>query len=132
MIHGSCLCGSAKYTISGGMSDIVHCHCRTCRKAHGGAFSSVASVPLNHFSLEHAAPLGSYESSPGKVRYFCSTCGTQLYAQREDQDHIILRLGSIDSDLSSKEYAHIWLSEKATWYQLNSNLEECQDGLQGT
>jgi hypothetical protein len=129
VIDGSCLCGSAKYSISGGMSDIVHCHCRTCRKAHGSAFSSVVSVPLKNFSLTHAAPLGSFESSPGKVRYFCSNCGTQLYAQREGQDHIILRLGSLDTDLSSKEHAHIWLSDKAAWYQLNSNLKECQDGL---
>lgn len=129
MIHGSCLCGSAKYTVSGGMSDIVHCHCATCRKAHGSAFSSVASVPLGNFSLTNVEQLGSYESSPGKTRYFCSNCGTQLYAQRTDQDHIILRLGSLDSDITSKEYAHIWLSDKASWYSLNSDLKECLDGL---
>lgn len=68
IVHGSCLCGSAEYSVSGGMSDIVHCHCVTCRKAHGSAFSSVASVPLSNFMLSHAAPLGSYESSPGKTR----------------------------------------------------------------
>jgi hypothetical protein len=129
MIHGSCLCGSAKYTISEGLSDIVHCHCATCRKAHGSAFSSVASVPLNNFTLSNVEPLGSYESSPGKTRYFCSNCGTQLYAQRTDQDHIILRLGSLDSDVTSKEHAHIWLSDKASWYSIHSELIECVDGL---
>jgi hypothetical protein len=129
VIEGSCLCGSAKYRISGGMSDIVHCHCVTCRKAHGSAFSSVASVPLSNFSITHTAPLGSYESSTGKVRYFCSGCGTQLYAQRAGQEHIILRMGSLDSDVSSKEYAHIWLSDKASWYEINTELKECQDGL---
>ena len=128
-IDGSCLCGSAKYTISGGISDIVHCHCVTCRKAHGAAFSSVASVPLSSFTLNHTDPLGRYESSPGKTRYFCSNCGTHLYAKRTGQDHIILRLGSIDSELPSREYAHIWLSHKASWYELNSELKECQDGI---
>lgn len=123
------LCGSATYRVSGGMSDIVHCHCGTCRKAHGSAFSSVASVPLSNFTLTHTAPLGRYESSPGKVRYFCSHCGTQLYAQRDGQAVIILRLGSIDSELSSREHAHIGLSDKAAWYDLRSNLKECQDGL---
>lgn len=129
VIEGSCLCGSAQYGISGGMSDIVHCHCVTCRKAHGSAFSSVASVPLSSFSITHTVPLGSYESSTGKVRYFCSNCGTQLYAQRTDQEHIILRLGSLDSDIPSKEYAHIWLSDKASWYELNTELKECKNGL---
>lgn len=132
VINGSCLCGSAKYTVSGGMSDIVHCHCITCRKAHGSAFSSVASVPLSNFSITHTAPLGSYESSIGKVRYFCSRCGTQLYAKRAGQESIILRLGSIDSEVSSDEYAHIWLSDKASWYDLHAELKECQNGLSET
>ena len=129
LIEGSCLCRSAKYTISGDVSDIVHCHCITCRKAHGSAFSSIASVPLSNFSLTHSAPLGHYESSPGKKRYFCSNCGTQLYAQRAGQGHIILRLGSLDSELPCKEYAHIWLSDKADWYEMGAQLKECQHGL---
>lgn len=129
MIHGSCLCGSARYAISGGLSDIVHCHCVTCRKAHGSAFSSVASVPLGNFSITHVEPLGNYESSPGKTRYFCANCGTQLYARRIDQDHVILRLGSLDSEIASKEYAHIWLSDKASWFSLESDLKKCLDGV---
>ncbi|WP_438269521.1 GFA family protein [Neptunomonas phycophila] len=38
MITGSCLCGNVSYEISGEVGDIVHCHCVTCRKAHGAAF----------------------------------------------------------------------------------------------
>ncbi|WP_438269777.1 GFA family protein [Neptunomonas phycophila] len=38
MITGSCLCGKVSYEISGEVGDIVHCHCVTCRKAHGAAF----------------------------------------------------------------------------------------------
>jgi len=130
VISGSCLCGSAKYEITGEISDIVHCHCSTCRKAHGSAFSSVASVPVSNFTIQNEVPLGSYESSPGKTRYFCSRCGTQLYAKRHDKDHIILRLGSLDSDLGSNEYAHIWLSQKANWYSLHSEIKEYEASLQ--
>lgn len=50
-LHGSCLCGQVPYAISGGLGDIVHCHCQTCRKAHGAAFSNVASVPVEYFAL---------------------------------------------------------------------------------
>ncbi len=70
MILGSCLCQKVSYEIDGSLGDIVHCHCRTCRKAHGAAFSSVAAIADEHFHLQGAEHLNSFESSPGKIRYF--------------------------------------------------------------
>ena len=78
MISGSCLCGKVKYEIAGKVGDIVHCHCQTCRKAHSAAFSSVAAVNDHDFHLTGQTHLNSYESSPGKKRYFCSQCGSQI------------------------------------------------------
>jgi hypothetical protein len=124
MVTGSCLCGNVKYQISGTIGDIVHCHCQTCRKAHGSAFSSVAAVKDKDFKLINKATLGCYESSKGKNRYFCPNCGTQIYAKKDGTEHIVLRLGSLDDDPKSDETSHIWVSQKATWYSLNSNLPE--------
>ncbi|MFT2112604.1 GFA family protein [Marinomonas sp. 2405UD68-3] len=124
MVSGSCLCGNVKYEISGNIGDIVHCHCKTCRKAHGAAFSSVAGVKDIDFNLASDVTLGCYESSPGKNRYFCPTCATQIYAKKDGTEHIVLRLGSLDDDPNSKELNHIWVSQKASWYSLNSNLPE--------
>ncbi|MDG9669251.1 GFA family protein [Hahella sp. CR1] len=122
MISGSCLCGKVKYDITGKVGDIIHCHCRTCRKAHGAAFSSVARVDDNDFNLQGAEHLKAFESSPGKSRFFCSCCGTQVYAKRENTPFIILRLGSLDNDPQSQERSHIWVSDKASWYDINKEL----------
>lgn len=127
MISGSCLCGKATYHIVGKIGDVVHCHCQTCRKAHGAAFSSVASVNDNDFSLVSADPLSSFESSPGKKRYFCSHCGTQLYAKKDGTKHIVLRLGSLDNAPQLTEKNHIWVSQKANWYGINQSLPEHQE-----
>lgn len=127
MISGSCLCGVVTYEISGKVGDIEHCHCQTCRKAHGSAFSSVASVEDKDFHLSGAEHLRSYESSKGKHRYFCSHCGTQVYAKRENTSHVILRLGSLDSDISAVEKQHIWVSQKANWFDIGSTIPECQE-----
>lgn len=127
MIKGSCLCGSVNYEISGKVGDIVHCHCRTCRKAHGSAFSSVAAVRATDFKLSGLKYLKSFESSKGKFRYFCSGCGTHIYAKREGVAHIILRLGSLDSEIDSIEKEHVWVSEKASWYSVNASLPVCQE-----
>lgn len=126
MIKGGCLCGQVRYEICGKVGDIVHCHCRTCRKAHGAAFSSVASVADSDFRLYGQELLSEFESSPGKHRYFCRRCGTQVYAKRENTSHIILRLGSLDDSPLSQEAKHIWVSEKACWYDLHASLPEYQ------
>lgn len=127
MIKGSCLCGEVKYQISGEVGEIVHCHCVTCRKAHGSAFSSVAAVQDSDFVLQGAEHLNRFESSAGKWRYFCRGCGTQIYAKRDGTPHIILRLGSLDDDPGSSEKNHIWTSQQATWYNIEGTLPQCAE-----
>jgi hypothetical protein len=91
---------------------IAHCHCATCRKAHGSAFSSVSSVPRDKFRWTKGANLlASYESSPGKLRRFCSKCGSQIVAERAGQPSVILRLGCLDTPITDRPKAHIWRSQ---------------------
>jgi len=104
----------------------VHCHCQTCRKAHSAAFSSVASVLDSDIKFFGVDLLSCFESSKGKNRYFCSNCGSQMYAKRAGTEHIILRLGSLDDDPKSREINHIWVSQKASWYELDSHLPMLQ------
>ena len=131
MITGSCLCGKVTYQIAGKIGDIVHCHCVTCRKAHGAAFSSVAAVKDADFRLSGRDHLKSFESSKGKRRYFCSNCGTQVYAKREDAQHVILRLGSLNDNPDARETKHIWVSQKAGWYSIHNDLPEYADSGKG-
>lgn len=123
-LEGSCLCGLVDYQIEGAVGDIIHCHCQTCRKAHGAAFSSVAAVLHEAFSLNGVDHLSCFESSPGKYRYFCSQCGSQIYAKREGVDHIVLRLGTLDSIPETQESKHIWVSQKAGWYTIGGELPQ--------
>jgi hypothetical protein len=127
MTTGNCLCGKVQYEITAEIGDIVHCHCITCRKAHGSAFSSVAAVNDSDFKLTGGDSLKYFESSEGKKRYFCINCGTHVYAKRDATAHIILRLGSVNDDPKAKEKKHIWVSQKASWYSINSNLPESME-----
>ena len=127
-ITGCCLCGEISYEISQDVGDIIHCHCIKCRKAHGAAFSTVAKIDDKNFSITGEEKLNRYQSSPGKTRCFCSSCGSQIYAKRDNTDFIILRLGTLNDDSmidsQFQEVKHIWLAEKACWYELHSDLEE--------
>ncbi len=122
MIKGSCMCGKIAYEVRGDISEITHCHCTTCRKAHASAFSSVAAVQKDDFIITAGEELiKCHESSPGKVRFFCSGCGSHIYARREGQSHYLLRLGTLDDDPEVRPARHIWLSLKAPWYDLKTD-----------
>ena len=115
-MHGSCLCGAVRYEIDGLSGPINHCSCQTCRKAHAAAFTSTAAVDRAHFRwLTGLGELSSFESSPGKLRHFCSICGSHLVAERAVQPHVILRVATLDDDPGQKPELAIWRSHEVPW-----------------
>src|SRR3954466_4318754 len=98
MLAGSCLCGGVAYEVDAPVGPIVHCHCQTCRKTHGAAFSSVTNVPRESFRFVRGEELlNAFESSPGKFRKFCTRCGSHIVAERTAQPTVLLRLGCLDT-----------------------------------
>jgi ADP-ribosyl-[dinitrogen reductase] hydrolase len=115
-LRGQCLCGAIAYEVAQLDGAIVHCHCTTCRKAHASAFASTARVVREHFRwVRGEASLREYQSSPGKVRRFCSVCGSHLVAERLGQPHVILRVATLDDDPARVPEMHIWTSHDVPW-----------------
>lgn len=120
-MRGSCLCGSVEYEITQFDSAIEHCASRTCRKAHAAAFNTAASVRHEHFRwLKGQGLLQGFESSPGKMRRFCSKCGTHLVAERAGRDYLILRVATLDDDPGQVPEFVIWASHEVPWLQYDS------------
>jgi ADP-ribosyl-[dinitrogen reductase] hydrolase len=117
-MKGSCLCGAVTYEVDQLDMPIGHCHCHTCRKAHAAAYASTAGVRRENFRwLKGSERLTSYESSPGKLRHFCSVCGSHLVAERLSQPHVILRVATLDEDPGATPAVHIWRSHDVAWLQ---------------
>jgi ADP-ribosyl-[dinitrogen reductase] hydrolase len=113
---GSCLCGAVRYAAEQLDAPIVHCHCATCRKAHAAAFNSSAGVERHHFRWTAGEDkLSVYASSPGKNRWFCSLCGSQMIAEFPARSRVILRVATFGDDPGVRPTAHIWTSEDAPW-----------------
>ena len=122
-VRGSCLCGAVAYEIEKLDSPIEHCSCRFCRKAHAAAFNTAASVRREHFRwLKGVDRLSAYESSPGKRRHFCSTCGTQLIAERAGLDAIVLRVATLDDDPGQTPAFRIWTSDEVPWLEYGPGI----------
>ena len=130
LLAGSCMCGSVAYEVDAAARPIIHCHCQTCRKAHGTAFSSFSAVPRESFRWTKGEELLSgYESSPGKLRRFCSKCGSHILAERVGKPIVMLRLGCLDTAITDRPKAHIWRSDAATWFDPRDQLPELPEGF---
>ena len=82
MIKGGCYCGAVRYENQGRLLRFVNCHCPDCRKFSGSAFASVLAVEEKGFKVTSGDDnLVPFQSSPGKLRSFCKTCGSHVFAR---------------------------------------------------
>jgi hypothetical protein len=123
---GRCLCGGVRYAIAGDIGPAVFCHCSQCRRASGSAFAANASIRTADFSCTQGQDLiREFESSPGKLRAFCSACGSPLFARHPASPEVMrLRLGTLDQADDIEVRGHIWTGSGAGWYHIADALEQ--------
>jgi len=118
MFTGSCLCGAVRYRIRAQLSALQVCYCGMCRKAQGTPFATNIPVLQSDFELlSGAAALREYQSSPGKLRVFCGTCGSPIYSRRAGLDVLRVRAGLIEQPLAD-ELIHCHVEGKCDWWTI--------------
>lgn len=127
---GSCLCGQVRYQIRGELSGVVNCHCSDCRKAHGAAFRTRATVKTKDLTwLSGEELLTSFRAKPGEFRTFCRICGSSILTKfRDNPDEYGLALGTLDTDPGVKPACHVWVSDKAPWHDITDGLPQFPEG----
>lgn len=126
---GSCLCGAVAFQVDGFAAHIAHCHCSMCRKFHGAAFATIASV--EGFRWTHGEELlASYTAENGTTRTFCSICGSSLTfsSPRAPSDAVEVALGAFDGELPVVPDAHIFVRYRANWTMLDDKLPQFAEG----
>ena len=63
-IKGGCICGAVRYRSDAEPLMQVICHCETCRKNSGSAFSMNVAVPQDTLHVESGSPR-RYEDHSG-------------------------------------------------------------------
>lgn len=130
MYTGSCLCGGVKFEISQEIGPIQICHCLQCRKAQGSAIVTNAPVQEENFKFTSGSDLlSSFESSPGKQRFFCKVCGSPIYSKTTKLPGVLrIRAGTIDGEIDTKPMAHFYVAHKANWYEIADDLPQFHEG----
>ena len=119
---GGCLCGAVRFEISGELRGVYNCHCGQCRRSHGhiGAYTTTTHDQL---AFTEKRGLKWYESSPIARRGFCGECGSSLFWEPAEKDHIGIAAGSIDQPSGLITQGHIFTDDKGDYYTIDDDLE---------
>jgi hypothetical protein len=121
---GACLCGAVRFAIDLPTRWVAHCHCSMCRRAHGAAFVTWASVAAPQFRVtEGEAEVARYASSPDATRSFCRRCGASLWftsTRWAGEVHVARAL--IDGPLDRDPQVHAFYDDKAPWIAVADGL----------
>jgi len=117
---GGCLCGAVRYEATGALRDVVVCHCRMCRKAHGhvGAYTASARDALR---LVETRGLKWYRSSAQARRGFCSECGATLFWDGEGRDTMSIAAGTLDEPTGLATALQIHVASAGDYYAVDAS-----------
>lgn len=112
-LSGGCNCGKVRYQIEGEPVRVGLCHCETCRKQSGSAFSFFGIWSRANVTL--SGELGCWRSRAGGER-FCPTCGSALFTWDENSDEIEVKLGTLDGPPSALAPIYeLWTIRREPW-----------------
>jgi hypothetical protein len=116
VLSGHCACGAVQFRVTAPFEGARYCHCHRCQHRTGSSFAASGRVPVSAFEVTAGEELiRAWRPPDGLGKYFCASCGGQLYARGEDADVLFVRLGAIDGDPGIRPSAHQWVSSAAPW-----------------
>ncbi len=119
---GGCLCGAVRYELRGELRGVYNCHCGQCRRSHGH-FGAYSSVTHDQITFTETRGMKWYESSNIARRGFCGECGSSLFWEPADRNHLAVAAGSFDQPSGLVTLGHIFTADKGDYYTSDDGLE---------
>lgn len=116
---GGCLCGKVRYELTQDPVATMVCHCTSCQRSTGTAFSVVSIVPENAVKL--TGELTTYadtsaESGNAVSRSFCPACGSPVITTAAVMPGIVIvKAGTFDDVSWVKPSAEIYCDSMQPW-----------------
>lgn len=135
-LNGSCQCGAVTYTVSAEPLFTYACHCSSCQKRTGSAFSLGLVIATEAMALKGALTTWSRVSEQGNTntRYSCASCGNIIYGIGDINPELAkLQAGTLEDTSAVEPEVHIWTSRKQLWLTLPDGVQQFEtqpeDGL---
>jgi hypothetical protein len=135
-LRGSCQCGAVTYTVSAEPLFTYACHCHSCQKRTGSAFSLGLVITTDSLQLEGALTPWSRISEQGNnnTRYSCASCGNIIYGIGDTSPELAkLQAGTLEDTSEVEPEVHMWAVTKQPWLVLPEHVKQFEtqpdDGL---
>ena len=125
--EGSCLCGEIGYEITGAPVRMMNCHCSRCRLGRAAAHATNVFYKLDQFRWVRGATLVTEYKVPDARFHavaFCSRCGAKVPRPSPERGIVAVPAGSLDTDPGMRVQAHIFVADKAPWFDITGPLPQ--------
>jgi len=126
-LSGSCQCGAVTYTVNAEPLFTYACHCGSCQKRTGSAFSMGMIVATSALDLKGRLTAWSRVSEQGNTntRYSCAQCGNILYGIGDSNPDLAkLQVGTLEDTSAVEPEVHIWTTRKQPWLSLPARVRQ--------
>jgi hypothetical protein len=125
--EGSCLCGEVGFELTGAPMRMMNCHCSRCRLGRAAAHATNVFYKLDQFRWVRGAALVT-EFKVTDARFhavaFCSRCGGKVPRPSAERGVVVVPAGSLDTDPGMRAQAHIFVADKAPWFDITGPLPQ--------
>ena len=124
-ITGGCLCGAVRYEILAKPIGAGNCHCRSCQKSGGTAYTPVLFVSYATLNITGGYKEYATLADSGNTmhRGFCPQCGTALFGRNSGNDKIRpVNAATLDDPSIYQPHMDFWVSDAQPWDIMNPDL----------
>lgn len=128
LVLGSCLCGAIAYEADADrMIQARNCHCTRFRHQTAAAHASNLFAPLGALRFRRGEALRVIWKLPEAERFatgFCGQCGGIVPRPIEKLGRYLIPMGSLDTDSGVRPSSHIFVADKAPWFEITDGLPQ--------
>lgn len=113
--QGGCQCGAIRFETTGEPKFISNCHCQSCRKATGAAYSTWVGFSEENIRWTCGKP-SFFASSADVTRGYCRDCGTPLtYAGEQWAGELHFLAGLFDDPERVAPRTEAFIEDALSW-----------------
>lgn len=125
-LDGHCLCGKVTYSCDAEPVVTAVCHCTTCQRQTGAAYSPLVGVPRAALTMEGDS-LASFttvgtDSGADVARYFCRECGSPIASIGDAMPEVaFVKTGTLEDTSWFEPQVHVWCGSAQPWVPLDEH-----------
>jgi hypothetical protein len=127
VITGGCECGKIRYEVTHKPLMMLNCHCHSCQKVSGGAYTPVVIVASQSFKVTQGAIKYHHTTTINGEKHkrgFCADCGSRLTGAEIDEPRPFLGItaSSLDDPTIFSPTMDLFVSHAQPWDRMDPKL----------